>query len=222
MSSLISFAKIFLAGLASGVVRFAFAIFFFGGVNAFFSHPALIALTLVTAATICIAPFSKVNLDAGAKEDRGSRWGLVALGLVAFSTAIIPPYADRIGLLTIDGEATRWFGVVLAVVGTVLRLYPLFVLGSRFSGLVAIQQDHKLETGGIYSLVRNPSYLGGVVLIFGWVLAFRSWCGVPLAMLLIYPLIGRMHAEERLLRAHFGAEYDAYFARTWRLIPWIY
>ena len=31
-----------------------------------------------------------------------------------------------------------------------------------------------------------------------------------------------LNAEERLLREHFGAEYDAYFTRTWRLIPGLY
>jgi hypothetical protein len=32
----------------------------------------------------------------------------------------------------------------------------------------------------------------------------------------------RIRSEERLLREHFGAEYDAYVARTWRLVPGIY
>ena len=36
------------------------------------------------------------------------------------------------------------------------------------------------------------------------------------------PLIARIHAEERLLGATFGAAYDAYRARTWRLVPGIY
>jgi protein-S-isoprenylcysteine O-methyltransferase Ste14 len=26
----------------------------------------------------------------------------------------------------------------------------------------------------------------------------------------------------RLLREHFGAEYETYFRRTWRLVPWVY
>jgi protein-S-isoprenylcysteine O-methyltransferase Ste14 len=56
----------------------------------------------------------------------------------------------------------------------------------------------------------------------GWALAFRSWVGVLLAALLIPPLVGRMRAEEKLLRAHFGSEYDVYCARTPRLIPGIY
>jgi hypothetical protein len=33
------------------------------------------------------------------------------------------------------------------------------------------------------------------------------------------PLITRIRAERRLLHAEFGSEYEAYLARTWRLLP---
>lgn len=50
-----------------------------------------------------------------------------------------------------------------------------------------------------------------------------SFCGgVLLAALTIPPLLARIRAEETLLRAQFGAEYDAYRARTSRLIPWLF
>jgi protein-S-isoprenylcysteine O-methyltransferase Ste14 len=45
---------------------------------------------------------------------------------------------------------------------------------------------------------------------------------VLLTVLLIPPLLARIRAEERLLRRHFGGEYDAYRSRTWRLIPGLY
>jgi protein-S-isoprenylcysteine O-methyltransferase Ste14 len=56
----------------------------------------------------------------------------------------------------------------------------------------------------------------------GWALAFRSGVGVLLTALMIPPLIARIHAEEKLLRAEFGTEYDAYCARTSRLIPGLF
>jgi protein-S-isoprenylcysteine O-methyltransferase Ste14 len=56
----------------------------------------------------------------------------------------------------------------------------------------------------------------------GWALAFRSWIGVLLTVLYIPPLIARIQSEENLLRTEFGAEYDAYRARTSRLIPGLY
>jgi protein-S-isoprenylcysteine O-methyltransferase Ste14 len=215
-------AKVLALSLIAGAVQFGLAIIAFGGWASFFSHPALIALAAVTLAMMFVAPFSDVNLSSGEKEDRGNRWVFIAFSLIALASAIIPPYTDRLGLWTIDGDTTRWAGVIVYVLGGALRLWPVFVLGSRFSGLVAIQPGHTLETRGAYSLVRNPSYLGMLINRLGWGLAFRGWAGVAVALLLLVPLIERIHAEECLLRAHFGAEYDAYLARTWRLIPGIY
>ena len=96
------------------------------------------------------------------------------------------------------------------------------MLGRRFSGLVAIQPGHTLVTTGVYSVIRHPSYLGLLVNSLGWGLAFRSGVGVLLTALSIPPLLARIRAEEMLLRTQFGADYDAYRARTSRLIPGLY
>jgi protein-S-isoprenylcysteine O-methyltransferase Ste14 len=45
---------------------------------------------------------------------------------------------------------------------------------------------------------------------------------VLLTAFTIPPLIARIRAEERLLRAQFGDAYDAYRSRTSRLLPGIY
>ncbi len=210
------------ASLIAAAAQFAIAIYLLGGWKAFVSHPSLITLIAVTFVMLCVAPFSKANLNSGEKEDRANRWVFIVFSVIALASAIIPPFTDHIGLLTIDGETTRWIGVVVYVLGGVLRLYPVFVLGRRFSGLVAIQTDHKLETHGIYSTIRNPSYLGMIINMIGWGLAFRGWTGVAIAFFLLIPLVARIYSEERLLREHFGLEYDMYFSRTWRLLPGIY
>jgi protein-S-isoprenylcysteine O-methyltransferase Ste14 len=222
MKSRLTPARVLVFSLAAGIVQFGLAMILLGGWRALFRHPALIALTVATLGMMFIAPFSNVNLSSGEKEDRANRWVFSAFGLIAFASAIVPPYTDRIGLWTIDGEATRWLGVILYVLGGALRLWPVFVLGSRFSGLVAIQSGHTLETDGIYNLVRNPSYLGMLINMLGWGLSFRGWSGIAIALLMLVPLIARIHSEERLLKEHFGADYDRYVARTWRLIPGIY
>ena len=48
-----------------------------------------------------------------------------------------------------------------------MRIWPIFVLGRRFSGLVAIQPGHELVTDGIYGVIRHPSYLGLIVMTLG-------------------------------------------------------
>jgi protein-S-isoprenylcysteine O-methyltransferase Ste14 len=112
--------------------------------------------------------------------------------------------------------------VALFAAGGVLRLWPVYVLGDRFSGLVAIQKGHRLVTGGIYSVIRHPSYVGLLANSLGWGLAFRSVIGVLLTASLLVPLAARIQAEERLLASQFGAEYDEYRRRTSRLIPGVY
>jgi protein-S-isoprenylcysteine O-methyltransferase Ste14 len=76
----------------------------------------------------------------------------------------------------------------------------VFVLGRRFSGLVAIQPGHTLVTTGVYRVIRHPNYLGLLVNSLGWALAFRSAVGVLLTALMLLTLLARIRAEETLLR----------------------
>ena len=193
-----------------------------GGPAAFFSHSALRALAAALFVIAGAAVFAGGNLSSGVREDRANRWVIAALALLGLLAAFMPPYTDRLGFWTLDGDTLRWLGVVLFTAGSALRLWPVFVLGHRFSGLVAIQPGHTLVTSGVYGLIRHPSYLGLLVGSLGWGLAFRSGVGVLLAALMIPPLLARIRAEERLLRTEFGAEYDSYRARTSRLIPGLY
>jgi protein-S-isoprenylcysteine O-methyltransferase Ste14 len=198
------------------------AILGWGGFAAFFSHTALIALAIVLLALMVAASFAGGNLSAGQYEDRANRWVIVAFALIGVLDAYLPAWTDRAEFWTLDGDAIRWLGVALFAAGGTLRIWPVFVLGRRFSGLVAIQPGHTLVTSGVYAVFRHPSYLGLLVNSLGWGLAFRAGIGVLLAALMILPLLARIRAEERLLRTHFGAEYEAYRARTSRLIPGLF
>jgi protein-S-isoprenylcysteine O-methyltransferase Ste14 len=215
-------AKIIIGSVVGVLIQFALAIAGWGGWRPFFAHPALRALAWATAALTVLAAFTEASVSSGEKEDRGNRWVLPAFGAIALLLSYFSAYTDRIGFWTLDGDTLRWVGLVVFSAGGLLRILPVFVLGRRFSGLVAIQPGHTLETRGMYSVIRNPSYLGLLSSSLGWALAFRSIVGVLLAASLLVPLVARMRAEECLLHQHFGAEYDAYRARTWRLLPRIY
>ncbi|RQS68398.1 isoprenylcysteine carboxylmethyltransferase family protein [Burkholderia sp. Bp8963] len=214
--------KVAILSIAATFVYLGLAIVGSGGFAAFFSHPPLTVVAIATLAMTVVALFSSGNLSAGDREARDNRWVLAVFAVIGFASAFLPAYTDRLGFWTFDGDTLRWIGVVLYCAGGALRMWPVFVLGRRFSGLVAIQPGHTLVTGGIYRHIRNPSYLGLLVNALGWSLAFRSGVGVLLTVLSLVPLVARIRSEEALLRSHFGAEYDAYFARTWRLIPGVY
>lgn len=214
--------KILILGVAGTAVSLGLAVLGAGGIAAFFANPARTAAAVLTVVLMVVALLSGANLSPGEQEDRANRWVLPALGVIGLLSAFLLAYTDRIDFWTIGGETVRWIGVLLFAVGGVLRLWPFFVLGSRFSGLVAIQPGHRLVTSGIYALIRHPSYLGLLVNALGWALVFRSGVGVFLVALTFVPLVARIRSEERLLRTHFGAEYDDYARRTWRLVPGLY
>lgn len=208
--------------LAATLAYLGLAILGWGGFAAFFSHPARIALAITLFVLSGAGLFSSGNLSPGEREDRTNRWVFIPFAVIGLLAAYLPAYTDRNGFWTLDGDAIRWLGVILFAAGGALRIWAVFVLGRRFSGLVAIQPGHTLVTTGLYSVIRHPSYLGLLVNSLGWGLAFRSGVGVLLTVLIVPPLLARIRAEERLLREHFGAEYEAYRARTSRLIPKLY
>ena len=193
-----------------------------GGWESVLVEPALVALLVAFFVLMLVALFAGGNVSSGVREDRSNRWVLGAFAFLGVLTGFFPAYTDRLGFWTINGATTRWIGVAIFCAGGALRLWPVFVLGDRFSGLVAIQRGHTLVTTGIYRVVRNPSYLGLLISSLGWSLAFRSAAGVLLTLTFIPPLIARIHAEEHLLRSEFHEAYDNYCARTWRLIPGLY
>jgi protein-S-isoprenylcysteine O-methyltransferase Ste14 len=58
--------------------------------------------------------------------------------------------------------------------------------------------------------------------LVGWALVFRSSVGLVVAALGIPLLVDRIESEEALLASHFGAAYEDYRRRTWRLVPGLY
>lgn len=79
------------------------------------------------------------------------------------------------------------------------------------------ERSRALVTGGIYRVTRNPMYLGMLLVLAGWGLWLgnaASWLGLPLSMGLLTLL--QIRPEECILRARFGAAFDAYAARVRR------
>lgn len=214
--------KIKLSALVGTCAYLGLAVWGWGGLGPFFAHPARIAVTVIFFVLTFASMPTAGNLSTGEREDRGNRWVLAAFGILSIAAAYLSAWCDRKDIWVLDGDTVRWLGVALMMPAGIIRLWPVYVLGNRFSGLVAIQPGHTLVTTGIYRVVRNPSYVGLLLGSFAWALAFRSVVGLVLAALMIPPLIARIHAEERLLASQFGAEYESYRNRTWRLVPGLY
>src|SRR5262245_4084220 len=213
---------IMLITAANVALYIGLAVWGWGGWSAFSAHPARLGAVIVTVVVSVVAMFSSGNLSSGQREDTKNRWVLLPFLVLGLILGWLPAYTDRREIATIDGDAVRYIGLVLFAGGCVLRIVPVFVLGRRFSGLVAIQEGHELVTGGLYGVIRHPSYLGLLVSLVGWSLIFRSAIGVVASLLFIPPLVARMNSEEALLESEFGERYADYRRRTWRLLPFLY
>ena len=208
--------------LAQLVVFVALSAAGWGGWAPLVVHPARASFVALVVVMTLVALASPVNLSSGEREDVGSRRIFVPTAAGVILLMWLMPFMDRRGLWTIDGDPVRYAGIVVLVVGGVLRIWPMFVLGRRFSGLVAIQPGHELATGGPYRYVRHPSYLGMMLGLVGWALVFRSSVGLVATVLGLPLLADRIESEEALLASQFGSAYAEYRRRTWRLVPWLY
>jgi hypothetical protein len=134
--------------LGGTTVSLGLAILGWGGWSACVAHPARIALAVMLFVLAGVSLFAGGNLHRGLREDRRNRWVIVALALLGLLAAYLAPFTDWKAFGIIDGDRMRWLGVVLFASGGALRIWPVFVLDPRFSGLVAIQPGHTLVTNG--------------------------------------------------------------------------
>lgn len=162
------------------------------------------------------------NISTGRRDETGNNWIFPFMLVVGLAMGWLAPHDDRRGLRILGGDGLAYVGAAFLLAGTVLRLAAVRTLGSRHSVWVAVQADHRLVTTGLYRFVRHPSYVGALLAVFGWAVAFRSGSGLLLAMGIVPPILSRIRAEERLLVAEFGDAYRAYQSRTWCLVPLVY
>ena len=96
-------------------------------------------------------------------------------------------------------------------------------LGSNWSSRLQVVESHQLVTTGIYNRIRHPMYLSLLLYGLAQAMVVPNWVAGPACLIGNAVLFGlRVAPEERLMRRHFGAEYDAYAARSSRLLPGIW
>jgi len=96
-------------------------------------------------------------------------------------------------------------------------------LGTNWSITLEVREKHQLVTKGIYRQVRHPMYLALLLYSLGQALVLPNWVagpsyGVAFALLFAF----RVGPEEQMMLEEFGKDYEAYMARTKRLVPGVW
>ena len=134
-------------------------------------------------------------------------------------------------------------GLALMVLGSSIRLMTYRHLGRFFRFEASIQKDHELIVSGPYSVVRHPSYTGGILIscgLFPWHLSKGSWImesgswntalgkllvGVyfSIIFLIVSFALARTSKEDMALRNWFGKKWEDWAKRVpYSIFPGIY
>jgi protein-S-isoprenylcysteine O-methyltransferase Ste14 len=106
----------------------------------------------------------------------------------------------------------RCVGTVLVVVGVSFIGVARYQLGKSFS---VKAEAHHLVTTGLYSKIRNPIYVFGIVMLAGGVLILRQPEGWLVVAAAVIGQTIRARREARVLEAAFGDAYREYRRKTW-------
>ena len=111
-----------------------------------------------------------------------------------------------------------WLGMPLIVAGELLRLW-----GVRHIGAVSRTRSDRLGplvASGPFSRVRNPLYVGNILLWAGFTVSAELLpCLVPVVALLAFEYHAIVRWEERLLTRRLGTPYVVYMERVPRWLP---
>jgi len=120
-------------------------------------------------------------------------------------------------------ERHVWLGFCVAVsfFGLAIRCATVGFTPAGTSGRNTQKQKARaLNTSGLYSLVRNPLYLGNFVIIFGIAMSPMVLWLLVVVVLTYWLYIERIiAAEEVFLAEKFGDEYDRWADRTPGFLP---
>jgi protein-S-isoprenylcysteine O-methyltransferase Ste14 len=124
--------------------------------------------------------------------------------------------------LTSHAGGVAWLGLAVTIGGCAFAIWARVTLGSNWSSMVTVKQNHELILRGPYALVRHPIYSGFLLALTGTAIAVgevRAFIGLGLAFI---GFLLKAAAEEKFMREEFSAEYARYCQRVRRLIPFVY
>lgn len=159
----------------------------------------------------------------GAPEDRGSRRLLGVMFVAGLVSAFMWGNRRRLGQIEASPDLLMVIALVLIWGGLGLRLWAVRTLGRFFRTSVRVLDDHRLIDTGPYARLRNPSYTGSLTTLAGVGVGIGNW--ISLALILGFVGLGyvrRIKVEEQALARRFGAAFEAYKARRWALIPFVW
>lgn len=185
-----------------------------------------LAALVLTVSYMTIRSVYERKLNRGSKASQWKRadWrdrlelGVVGVTSVPVWIYMLSPWLDgaAMGLPT----AVRVLGAVVAAAGIAEFLWSHAALAGNWTPFVEQPPTGQLITTGPYRWVRHPMYSSFLLFNGGLWLLTSNWVAGGAAFLgFLWMYLDRVGREEVLMAEAFGDEWDAYSARTGRIIP---
>jgi protein-S-isoprenylcysteine O-methyltransferase Ste14 len=111
-------------------------------------------------------------------------------------------------------------GLLVSFFGEFIRVLAVGYSFAGTSGRESYLRADALNVTGIYSIVRNPLYIGNFFMFSGLVAVFSNLYAVLVfGIFLILQYYFVILAEEDFLRGEYGEEYETYCKRVKRIFP---
>lgn len=111
-------------------------------------------------------------------------------------------------------------GIFISILGETIRIIAVGYSFAGTSGREDYLKADSLNTTGIYSIVRNPLYIGNFFMFIGILIIFSNiFASLIFSVFLILQYYFIILAEENYLLQTYGQSYRAYFSEIRRVIP---
>ncbi|MBQ2046299.1 MAG: isoprenylcysteine carboxylmethyltransferase family protein [Muribaculaceae bacterium] len=155
------------------------------------------------------------------KEKRNTQQGVVKFsGLLFIIGFVIAGLDYRLGWSSIPNWVSLC-GAALFLIG--YALYGEVMRENMWlSRTIHVEDDQKVVTTGLYSIVRHPMYTATLLMFLPVPIILGSWWAIPIFSLYIPIIIRRILDEESLLLNDLSGYTEYCNKLRWRLIPFVW
>lgn len=140
---------------------------------------------------------------------------------LAFTAVIVCSVLDHRFGWSIALPQIAFAGDALVVLGMVI-IFLVFKENTFTAQTVEVEAEQRVVSTGLYSMVRHPMYVGGLVYVFGLPPALGSWWGLVPALLFMPVMVWRILDEEKLLARDLPGYLEYQGKVKYRLVPFLW
>src|SRR5467141_2613307 len=115
--------------------------------------------------------------------------------------------------------AVEWIGVLLTAAGVAIAFWARWHLGTNWSGVVTLKEDHELIRTGPYRAIRHPIYTGILLALLGTIVAAGAVRGLLALAIARVSFYWKARREESFLKQEFGERFGMHAKETGMFLP---